>query len=115
MKMNIYAYKCKRCGEVHYPYRTICKKCGKNEHNEFDIVPLAKKGKLLTYTNVYSLPADFEVATLMLGIVELEDGNKITGQLDIEEPKIGMAVQGQVDVVRKDLYKKRLGMIFQKA
>ena len=115
MEMNIYAYKCKRCGEVHYPYRTICKKCGRNEHNEFDIVPLAKKGKLLTYTNVYSLPADFEVATLMLGIVELEDGNRITGQLDIEEPKIGMAVQGQIAVVRKDLYRKRLGMIFQKA
>jgi hypothetical protein len=34
-------------------------KCGENDHNEFDIVPLAKQGKLLTFTHLYSLPADY--------------------------------------------------------
>ena len=70
-------------------YKTICKKCGENDHNEFDIVPLPKKGKLLTFTTLYTLPSDYEVVTLALGIVELEDGNRITGQLDIKNPKIG--------------------------
>ncbi|NCQ19209.1 MAG: cobalt transporter ApaG [Ignavibacteria bacterium CG_4_8_14_3_um_filter_37_9] len=114
MELNIYAYKCKRCGELHYPYKTICKKCGENDHNEFDIVPLPKKGKLLTFTTLYTLPSDYEVVTLALGIVELENGIRITGQLDIKNPKIGMKVNGKVEVVRKDLYKKHLGMIFYK-
>lgn len=112
MELKIYAYKCKRCGHVHYPYKTICSHCGENEHNEFDIVPLPNKGKLLTYTTLYSLPSDYEVVTLMLGIVELEDGNRITGQLNIKSPRIGMNVQGKVEVVRKDEYKRHLGMVF---
>ncbi|MFC1484541.1 Zn-ribbon domain-containing OB-fold protein [Candidatus Neomarinimicrobiota bacterium] len=115
MDLNIYAYKCKRCGQVHYPYRTICKKCGDNDHNEFDIVPLAKNGKILTYTHLYTLPADYETMSLTLGIVELEDGNRITGQLNIQKPEIGMSVRGRVDTVRQDEYTKYLGMIFDQA
>ena len=110
--MNIYAYKCRKCGAVQYPYRTICRNCGKNELNEFDLVPMAKNGKLLTYTRLYTLPSDFETTHLTLGIVELEDGSRITGQLDIEEPATGMKVQGDVQVVRQCLYEKRLGMVF---
>jgi uncharacterized OB-fold protein len=112
MELNIYAYKCKRCGQLHYPYKTICKKCGDNDHNEFDIVALPKNGKLLTYTILYNPPSDFEVAALYLGIVELEGGMRITGQLDIKNPKTGMKVAGKVEVVRKDGYKKHLGMVF---
>ena len=54
---------------------------------EFDTVPLPKKGKLLTFTTVYNLPPDFNVAKLGLGIVELENGMRITGQLKIAEPE----------------------------
>lgn len=115
MELNIYGYKCKRCGELHYPYKTICKKCGENDHNEFDIVPLPKKGRLLTYTTLYNPPSDYEVVTLALGIVELEGGNRITGQLNIRNPKIGMNVEGRIEVVRKDEYKKHLGIVFYSA
>ena len=115
MERKIYAYKCKRCGQLHYPYKTICKKCGDNDHNEFDIVPLANKGKLLTFTHLYTLPADYERVTLTFGIVELEDGMRMTGQLKMKEPKIGMKVKGEVDVVREDDYNKFYGMIFDKA
>lgn len=115
MELNIYGYKCRRCGELHYPYKTICKKCGENDHNEFDPIPLPKKGKLLTYTTLYNPPSDYEVVTLLLGIVELEGGCRITGQLEIENPVIGMKVQGKVGVVRKESYKSHLGMIFYSA
>jgi uncharacterized OB-fold protein len=112
MDFNIYAYKCKKCGHVQYPYRTICRNCHKNEHNEFDIIPMAKRGKLLTFTHLYALAAEFDTAMLTFGIVELEDGNRITGQLHIEKPRIGMNVTGKVEVVRKDDYNKHYGMIF---
>jgi len=115
MSLEIYAYKCKKCGHLQYPYRMVCKKCGKNEHNEFDPVPLPKKGKLITFTHVHNLPADFMVARLGLGIVELENGIKILGQIDIPDPKIGMKVTGEVKIVRRDEYDKNYGMIFTKA
>ncbi len=115
MERNIYAYKCKRCGFVQYPYRTICRKCGENDHNEFDIVPMSKSGKLITYTHLYTLPADYATVRLTLGIVELDDGLKITAQLNIKEPKIGMQVKGDVQVVRSDVYKQYYGMVFSQA
>lgn len=115
MDMNIYAYKCKKCGQVHYPYKTICSNCKENDHNEFDIVPMSKTGKLVTYTHLYTLPADYETVTLTLGIVELEDGLKMTAQLDIKDPKIGMKVRGKVGTVRKASYENHLGMIFEEA
>lgn len=113
--MQINAYQCKKCGELHYPYRMVCKKCGKNEHNEFDPVPLPKKGKLLTFTRLHNLPPDFAVAHLSLGIVELENGLRITGQLRIPDPKIGMEVIGHIEVVRSTEFNRRYGMVFTRA
>ncbi|HBA84470.1 MAG TPA: DNA-binding protein [Verrucomicrobia bacterium] len=113
--MEIYAYKCKKCGQIHYPYRMVCKKCKANEIFEFDPVPLPRKGTLLTYTNLYTLPADFNVATLGLGIVELENGVRVTGQLQIPDPKIGMKVEGKVEVVRRGTFNKQFGMVFYKS
>jgi len=110
--MDIYAYKCRKCGHLHYPYRMVCKKCGENEYNEFDPVALPKKGKLLTFTHAYNLPADYMVAKLGLGIVELENGIRITGQLQIPDPRIGMKVRGEVEVVRRDEYDRYYGMVF---
>ncbi len=112
MPREIYAYKCKKCGHVHYPYRMVCKHCGENEHNEFDPVPLPKSGKLLTFTRLHNLPADYEVPTLDLGIVELENGLRITAQLRIAAPAIGMKVKGEVEVVRREGYDDRYGMVF---
>jgi hypothetical protein len=115
MAWEIYAYRCKRCGQLHYPYRMVCKQCGKNAYDEFDPIPLPKKGKLLTFTTVYALPPDFSVAKLGLGMVELENGMRIIGQLKIPDPKIGMAVKGQVEVVREGDYSKNYGMVFYPA
>jgi uncharacterized protein len=115
MEMNIYAYKCKRCGHVQYPYRTVCQNCHENDHNEFDIVPLPKKGKLVTFTHLFNPPGDYEMVFLSLGIVELEDGHRITGQLRIDKPKTGMNVKAKVEVVRQDGYNKSLGMVFYEA
>lgn len=115
MAREIYAYQCRKCGRLHYPFRMVCKGCRQNDFFEFDIVPLPKTGKLLTFTKVYNLPAEFEVATLGLGIVELENGLRITGQLDIDDPEMGMAVTGSVEVVRRSDYEQFYGMVFRAA
>lgn len=115
IERNIYAYKCKKCGQLHYPYRMVCKNCKENKHNEFAPEMLPTKGKLLTFTRVYNLPADFAVAKLGLGIVELDNGMRITGQIKIDEPKIGMKVSGKVEVVRSGEFDKHYGMVFYEA
>ena len=115
MAREIYAYKCRLCGTMHYPMRMVCKGCRQNDFFEFDTVPLPKKGKLLTFTTVYNLPAQYEVATLGLGIVELENGMRMLGQLEIEHPEIGMEGVGEVDVVRREPYDDFYGMVFSAA
>ena len=115
MAREVYAYKCRLCGTMHYPFRMVCKGCKQNDFFEFDTVPLPKTGKLLTFTTVYNLPAQYEVATLGLGIVELENGMRMLGQLEIEDPEIGMDVKGSVEVVRRETYDNFYGMVFTAA
>jgi len=115
MERKIWAYKCKRCGHIHYPYKTVCKKCKANDHNEFDLVPLPEEGKLLTFTHLYTLPGDYETMSISLGIVELSNGMRINAQLEVKEPLVGMNLKGRVDVVRRDEYNKYYGMIFSEA
>jgi uncharacterized OB-fold protein len=110
--MEIYAYRCRKCGHVHYPYRMVCKNCRENEHDEFDPVPLPKKGKLLTFTHLYNLPADYMVARLSLGIVELDNGIRVIGQIAARDPRIGMELTGKVEIVRSGEYDRHFGMVF---
>ncbi|MEA2011156.1 MAG: hypothetical protein U9N78_10675, partial [Actinomycetota bacterium] len=67
------------------------------------------------FTKVYNLPPQYEVPTLGLGIVELDNGMRMLGQLDIDEPKAGMAVKGSVEVVREEAYDDFYGMVFRSA
>ena len=115
MARDIYAYKCQKCGHLHYPFRMVCKECRENDFFEFDLVPLPKTGTHLTFTKVYNLPVEFEVETLGLGIVELDNGIRITGQLEVDEPVLGMAVEGEVEVVRRGAYDEYYGMVFRAA
>lgn len=115
MAREIYAYRCRLCDTMHYPFRMVCSGCKQNDFFEFDTVPLPKAGKLITFTRVYNLPAQYEVATLGLGIVELENGMRLLGQLDIDEPVMGMPVQGTVEIVREEPYDSYYGMVFRAA
>ena len=114
MELNIYGYKCPECGHVHYPHRSRCRKCKYDMFDHYETVPLPKTGKLLTYTNLHTPSGDFDVPILKLGIVELENGNRITAQLNIDEPKIGMQVKGTIKTVRKADYDTYKGIVFSK-
>lgn len=115
MQREVYAYRCRRCGTLHYPFRMVCKGCRQNDFFEFDPVPLPKAGKLLTFTRVHNLPGQYDVPSLTLGIVELENGLRMLGQLDIDEPALGMEVTGDVEVVRSETYDDYHGMVFRAA
>jgi uncharacterized OB-fold protein len=115
MTREIYAYACRRCGTLHYPFRMRCRQCGENDVFEFDPVPLPRHGQLVTFTHVHNLPAEYEVERLGIGIVELDNGMRVTGQLAVENPTMGMEVVGDVRVVRHETYQDYFGLIFRAA
>jgi uncharacterized OB-fold protein len=115
MYKEILAYKCQKCGHVQYPMPMVCRKCKRNGPHEFDTEPLPRSGRLLTYTVVHNLPAQFEVPTIALGVVELDGGLRMTGQLRVPRPEMGMRLTGQVEIVSRGDYEVFYGMVFYDA
>jgi uncharacterized OB-fold protein len=115
VERRVHAYRCRSCGTLHYPFRMRCKGCGSLDVFEFDAEPLPTSGTLLTFTHVHNLPAEYEVERLGLGIVELANGVRVTGQVDIDEPALGMEVEGSVEVVRREQYTDYWGLVFRAA
>ena len=112
---QIFAYKCRSCGTLNYPFRMRCKACKANDFFEFDTEALPTRGRLLTFTHVHNLPAEYEVERLGLGIVELENGVRVTGQLDVDAPTLGMEVVGEIETVRRETYEDFYGFVFRAA
>lgn len=96
------ASRCKGCQNIYLPVRAICPDCGQS-HMEW--IDLCGKGKLAAYTSVYIGPSFMNELgygrdkPYLTGIVELEEGPKISARLlgfDPENPskiKIGTAVE----------------------
>jgi uncharacterized OB-fold protein len=85
--------KCKKCGKIYFPPRVFCKKCGNGELEEYK---LKEEGKVHTFTIIHVAPSGFEHRVpYCIGIIELEDGVKITGEIvgEIEKVKIGSKVR----------------------
>jgi uncharacterized OB-fold protein len=78
-RYRLEAKKCKKCGLVLFPPRLICPEC---KNRKFEDTRLAEKGKIFTYTIICVPPHQFvDQAPFAVGIVELDDGVKLTGQI----------------------------------
>ncbi len=88
------ANKCSQCGKINFPPRLICPEC---QGREFETTKLAERGKVLTYTIIRVAPQQFvDQAPFAVGIIELEDGVRLMGQIvdcDIDLMKIGQKVK----------------------
>ena len=88
------ANKCLGCGKIFFPPRLVCDACGSKE---FENIKLAESGKVVTFTIIRVPPHQFvDQAPYAVGIVELDDGVKIAGQIvdcDFEDLKIGLNVK----------------------
>ena len=113
------ASKCPTCGTTYYPEPMVCANCGARrdpsglKHSKWEKVPIEGKCKLLTWTRLYNLPADFTDRFLEFGIVEFEDGLRASGQLRVEQPKSGMTLVARTDVVRGSGDDAQRGLIFE--
>ncbi|MBN1477254.1 DNA-binding protein [Candidatus Sumerlaeota bacterium] len=109
MPATVNAAKCKSCGALSYPMHFLCPKCGARE---FEPEPIEGEGELLTHTRAYALALDYEQRYLTLGIVQMDSGIRVTGQLAIDEPRMGMRVRATVGTVRVTGGSEISGLIF---
>ncbi len=102
-RYRLEAGKCKRCGFIAFPPRLICPAC---QNREFETIRLADAGKILTFTIIRVPPHPFiDQAPYAVGIVELDDGVRLTGQIvdcDFEALKIGQRVKIEFRKIYQD-------------
>ena len=74
----ITAYRCKKCGRLHYPFHDRCLGC---KNREFEEVRPQGNARLLTFTQIFNLPWGFDQRFLILGVAEFENGIKAMAQI----------------------------------
>ena len=88
-------------GKIYFPPRAYYPGGEKAE-----MVKLAYNGKVLTYTVIHTPPAEYsDLAPFAIGIIELDDGARITAQIadvDPETVKIGMRVKVEFRKLRTE-------------
>jgi len=112
-KIAIVAYKCKKCGRIHYPFHDRCLEC---KSREFDEIKPEGNVKLLTFTVIYNLPWGFDQRFLVIGIAEFENGVKAMGQIKADsgdQLKIGMTLKAGWEPVRVQYGEDVYGLKFE--
>ena len=80
-EIELVAYKCKKCGKIHYPFHDRCLSC---RSNEFEEIKPKGKAKLITFTQIFNLPWGFDQRFLIIGVAEFENGVKAMGQIEAD-------------------------------
>jgi len=99
-EIAIEAYKCKKCGKIHYPFHDRCMAC---KGREFETIKPQGNANLITYTQIFNLPWGFDQRFLIIGVAEFENGVKAMGQINassLDELKIGMPVHASWEPIR---------------
>jgi uncharacterized OB-fold protein len=118
-KPEVYAHKCPECGTLYYPVPMLCRDCSARRDpsavffSSWEKVPLSgTRGKLLTWTRLFNLPAGYSERYLLFGLVKLENGLKASGRLLVEQPRIGMEVVAKAGIVREKIGQDVVGFFF---
>ena len=94
---------CKKCGKRSFPLSEYCPYCVTNDVEEYR---LAETGKILYFTNVSMASNEMAFnAPYCLGIIELDDGIKVTGQIidcDYKDLRNGMEVKMVFRILARD-------------
>jgi uncharacterized OB-fold protein len=91
--------RCNACGHVCFPRRTICPSCRHESVGELEDAEFEGTGELVTWTRVHDGAEGREVETpYLLGIVELDEGPRVTAQLvdlDPEDVQVGLRLESR--------------------
>jgi len=93
-RYRLEANACAKCDLTFFPPRLICPEC---QNQELVVAKLVETGKVMTYTIIHVPPSQFkDQAPYAVGIVKLDNGVKLTGQIvdcAFEEIKTGQRVK----------------------
>jgi len=112
-EIKITAYKCKKCGRIHFPFHDRCLDC---IARDFEEIKPEGPVRLLAFTEIYNLPWGFDVRTLKIGVVEFANKVKAMGQIDVDEMgdlKTGMKLTAYWEPVRKTADEDVFGLVFR--
>lgn len=73
-------YRCKKCGQLDFPKLSPCPNCW---GEEFEVVPLSRRGKLYSYTDIFVGPPG-QATPYIIGYVDLPENLRIFAQLEGE-------------------------------
>jgi len=111
--IEIVAYKCKKCGKLHFPFHDRCMEC---KSREFEPVKPQGDVRLLTFTRIYNLPWGFDARYLIIGVGEFENGVRAMGRIDVDESyplKTGMTLKPVWAPVRVKYGENVYGLMFE--
>jgi uncharacterized OB-fold protein len=96
--------KCEDCGDISYPYRPVCRKCGSMRVTR---VTSSGYGTLMRYTVSYQHREGYEkLSPMIVGTVLLDEGVEVVAPIaaDPDELKPGMRVQATLRRYVTDSY-----------
>ncbi len=111
-EIAITAYKCKKCGKIHYPYHDRCLAC---KGREFEQIKPEGDVRLLSYTAIYNLPWGFDQRYLFIGVAEFANKVRAMGQIEvdsIDRLKVGMKMRAGWEPVRQQYGEHVYGLRF---
>jgi len=93
-RYNFIGNRCRNCGWINFPSRSICRRCYEREFEKYYLKP---EGKIITYTVIRAAPPGFEsLVPYVVAIIALDEGPRITAQVvdcEPEEIAIGKRVK----------------------
>jgi hypothetical protein len=111
-EIAIVAYKCTKCGRIHYPFHDRCLAC---KGREFETIKPQGNARLLTFTRIYNLPWGFDQRYLTIGVAEFENGVRAMGQINVDEDFLltsGMAMKASWEPVRIQAGENVYGLVY---
>ncbi len=102
---KLIASKCRKCGNIDFPYSPYCTKCG---NSDVEKTELSGKGKLLTFTISYQSREGFEKSLpSIIGLIKLDEGAEIIAPIvdtDVDKLKENVRVEATLRRVYTDSY-----------
>ncbi len=94
-RYNLIGSECGACGHRVFPRRTLCPECRHRSAGKMEDLKLTGRGTLETWTIVHQGSEGREMETpYVLGIVELEDGPRLTAQIvDLDPEELGFGLE----------------------
>lgn len=88
---------CETCKTCFFPARKVCPNCRRK--GKLKVMKMPKKGKIITFTEVFSGPAGFEHETpYFIAIIELENNARLLSQI-VDSKKEAVKIGAKVEKV----------------